>query len=218
LKERESAAKAELTRAQDEARQKCQLAKGSFDGDCPVARVKCPIAGQINGDRERNLKLREKAEAELGRAGHVHRERKLDTEGAERVLAQVAEIVRRTKELEAKLEGMRPSVVRIEQEGHPPDRSKLPSPGPHWKAAADAEQRKRRVEESRVGIQQAWEKLDALDIERGEITRKVRTLRDAVRILGNGGAQKEVAVSELARIEAIANELLRQNGWTSRCR
>lgn len=212
LKEREAGIKAELTRAQDEARAKCQLAMGKFDGICPVAGLTCPIASQINGDRERNLELRNEAELALGRIGIEHRQVKTEIQERESWIREGEQLDRKLAELSAKLEGMKPSIARIEKDGHPPNRTSLPDPRPIWKEASDAEQRRRILEEAREGIVKAWSKIDEIKIAREKLSREIQILREALIILGKGGAQKVIAVSELARIEALANDLLGQNG------
>ena len=63
--------------AERELRTKLQVARGQFDGACPVAQLLCPATQVINGDRKRNADTYEKArQAEMdAKEGHGNVER-----------------------------------------------------------------------------------------------------------------------------------------------
>src|SRR5262249_10338892 len=131
-------ARAELTRAQDDHARKCQVARGQFDGRCPVAGVKCPATSAINADWESGQDLLKNAEQRLDAAGHEHREGKPAPAEGEGPTDAAVKLDGKISTAESKLAGMALSLERVERLGHPPE-EKLPDPAGSWAEVSAAD-------------------------------------------------------------------------------
>lgn len=212
LRDVEQASRADLTRAQDEHRQKCELARGEFDGRCPVAGIDCPVKDKINGDRKKSRQLVKEAEKNLARAEGDYRKQKMLLDGALRVLDEGRDLQQGVAELTSRIDALAPTVERVKRVGAAEGGAAQPDVDELWSQVSLLEAHLRNCQEGRGLIAQGWRELDRLVGERKVVAANVALLREVVALLGPGGAQKEVAVAELERIQALANETLRRSG------
>jgi len=184
-------------------------ARGTFDGTCPVAELQCPIKEQINQRRGAAKKTHEAAIAlnlEMNlkfatTAGDLtkHRNAFLDYQ----------EKQARLKEMRARALKLQPDMERRRQVDLS---SSLEEP-----KAQEADQRKvvdegvSKVTHFTWAVQSYADATKLIEVQNAEIkklTLAEQTASQATLIFGRNGAQRRVAESALAQIEARANEAL----------
>ena len=194
-------------------RQKRQLARGEFDGACPVAGIDCPAKESINAERSRNAKLAAEAEKKHEAQHAKAHEAALGEAEARRQLG----LARRLQE---RLDVLREQAKKLA------DQARLAKDGPEpadpialrqelEKERGDMMDAKGKVERLR-----AWGKeLDdavvtrrTLNEKKAEIAGQLGTFREAAVIFGKRGAQRRVAEGALLQIQDDANEMLRESG------
>lgn len=183
-------------------------AKGTFDGQCPIAKLECPAVDKINADRvsaralyAEAIKARDDLQREIAGLRSELQEASFKLQTHQRDVARLEDMRARAKEVR-------------EQLANRPDGSSV--------SVTDARAKLDEVTAHHASIVQevsryAW-RLTAIgeatiEIERAEAG--IKALRDdeavassAVLIFGRNGAQKMVAESALSQIEARANEAL----------
>lgn len=215
-KERE-AALMEVTTAvgilQRDAHQKQQLARGEFDGKCPVAGIECPARAPINASFEQNRNLASAANAKC-RAGAEKHAALRSEEQAARAEFQAADRIRQ------RLDGLREQAGRLKPlakaaaeagEGQDPVaiRARLE------KERGDSMDERAMIERLRgwLGeLDRGEETRTTLAAKRAEIEKQLGTYREAAAIFGKRGAQRRVAEGALGQIEDDANEALKACG------
>lgn len=197
--------------ASREEQTKRTVAKGEFDGACPVAGISCPAKDAINADR---LASRDAHAAVAKKVGEV---------GARLATAKAAEqssraALQEVERIEQRLEGLREQARRL---------------APEAKAAKDAGPGidplvvRARLEKERTDMMELRSKIDRLkasvaDLESIEKTREGLLVRQAeidakLVVIREGAAifkaaQRRVAEGALAMIEADANDALASSG------
>lgn len=200
----------QLVRAEDDAHAKCQLARGEFDGVCPIVSAPCPAKSVIEAQRSRNKKNAEEAAqaARELRAAHEPLDKAVD----EAARAMGAWDVKR-----ARVEQLRAEARSVKR-----DVEAVPA-GEGRDSAAIAVDLDRAATEERVARQygaqvaaavklaeeslraaQGWERVAD---ERGL---HLTAAAEAAALLGWNGAQRRVAAAALSRVERSANALLRE--------
>lgn len=190
-----------------------EVARGEFDGRCPVAGIDCPARDQINADgtaQRKRLKVLESARERVHSVGDGWTTR-------------VDELERALREHDGgtdRLQWLREQVQRVSE------RAKA--------TFADGDTRSRDVQEERVleaertratlavAVESAKrradqrERLDAMVAEYRQdvvdLERELRVRREAQQVLGKQGAQRRVAEPALARIRDDADALLADAG------
>lgn len=204
---------AELEGLAREVRQKRQLARGEFDGACPVAGIDCPAKDPINAERRRNAELAAIAEKKHEeKSGLVHAAAVMeaatrrDLQDAQRMKdrldllrEQAKKLAEQARAASAAGEPVDPIAIRQDLE----------------KERGDMMDAKGKVERLR-----AWGKeLDDAAVTRktlyerkAEIAGQLGTFREAAVIFGKRGAQRRVAEGALQQIQDDANSMLRECG------
>lgn len=191
-----------------EARSKLRLvepvAKGQFDGQCPVVGIPCPARAEVEGQRhhaqKQTTELKGLIDAENLQYAEFQRRVRAEEE-SKRVRAAVA------KENQ-QLEQMRADLERQYDE--------LPEPGEH---EPGAEERARAAQEA-LGRAKAemehWERTEAAyrvaQQELSEVRAKLALTQAAAAVMGRQGAQRRIAERALQVIEADANTMLADGG------
>lgn len=215
LRTRAEQASNEAARLQREAREKQALARGEFDGRCPVGGMACPVASDLNArDRENAAAAREGAEnARRAReASEVARKAQDAAEGlsraAERARARADSARRKADALRTRLDATAP--VMLSTKGPRPE---LPE------ELAEARERRDRARDDARNASRAHAEVERLagQIEQtvrelAELRAKSRTKREALEILGRRGAQRRIAEEALREVEDEANALLARAG------
>jgi DNA repair exonuclease SbcCD ATPase subunit len=199
--------------ARDVVSQRRLLARGEFDGTCPVAGIECPAKATINASSRQNaLRLDEAqtvanaAEARYGASSTKERTATSAYQEALRLgerldgLRQRAKVLKATHAAVAKLppdkgdERIRQSISAL--------RDRIPALSSQLTTIIQARSHLKTVQERRAVCAQELSVIDAeLDVHRAALT-----------ILGRNGAQRRVAEGALAAIGNDANALLAECG------
>jgi DNA repair exonuclease SbcCD ATPase subunit len=192
---------------------KTTLARGKFDGVCPVAGIDCPAKDPINSERERNAKLLAEADKKYSEQYETwHRARE-----AERAAhSQLSE----GKALESRLNNLRENARRLAPLAQAAKEG--PDPVNPIEIRAKLDQARSEMLDARARLQRytGWvEELDqaaknkaALVAKKAEYATELGTYREAVVVFGKRGAQRRVAEGALSQIQDDANEVLRSCG------
>lgn len=204
----------DLRSANDDFKSKAALAKGKFDGVCPVDGHACPDAAGMNAERAKNTKA---AEAAVVRLETVKARKDQANEQADGLIAAR----HRIEKLDVQAKKLReaaskPELVaaceRIERDGNPPDDDDNASKSEATKAMLDADAKAREAERHASELRCVYQSLAQAKAEREAVAKKVRTQREAVAILGRNGAQRRIAEGALAEIDAGANAMIAAAG------
>jgi len=193
--------------ARDERDKKQQLARGRFDGKCPVGDCPCPIADDLNAPREKNQKLLQKAVEDYAQLQN-------EALGLKETNDEIDERSRDAQHLRQKLETMRltasnlqPSKKLIVKIGNPPTGEEHPEGRQaHEEAALKARELARDVEL----IENLTKQLHECRRDQAETREELEIMRRAVWLFGRDGAQRVAAELSLGQIESGAVELLRE--------
>lgn len=189
------------------------LAKGQFDGRCPVAGIQCPAKDSINQDRENNRRRAEEAEKACAVAEAQLDEAEKKARAARAALQEAERIGQRLEVLREQAKRLAPLAKAAKEGGEPED--------PHI-VRARLEKERGELMEVQLAIQnlRSWAKelddiaktRENLRAKRREIDAKVGVFREAVVVFGKRGAQRRVAEGALGQIEEGANRVLRDIG------
>lgn len=180
------------------------VARGSFDGQCPVVGIACPARAEVEGQRHHAkveaTRLTDEVQAIL--KTRTEAERRVRLEEETRRLADSA-----LKE-NAKLEQMRADLERQYDE--------LPEPGDH-DPQAEAMARQAHDALTRATVEhEAWQRAEKayrdVQAELGHTRRKLALAQTAAFVMGRQGAQRRIAELALQSIEADANAMLADGG------
>lgn len=192
----------------NELRAKRVLARGQFDGRCPVATIECPARSKINamrGEHDKDVSRLMQASADADQAAHAAKQ---DADAAHADLQAYERKV-------ARLESMRGEAARlIEQieragDGEPEDREKLRS-GLDRVQQEVVELRTERDAYQRAiaEVEKADAELACLAEQKRAIAAELEAARASLAILGKQGTQRRLAEGALSEIEARAREML----------
>jgi DNA repair exonuclease SbcCD ATPase subunit len=194
--------------------QKQRLARGEFDGQCPVAGIACPAREGINGRVEANRKLLKVAESEQYVDSTASRAAADRMQRAQEALQAFDHKVAERKAMQNRAEQLRqqagdgggPCMAQAEFDRA---RYRHGDAVTAWAAAtglhAELSGRRSRVMDAtvRLGVAMA---------EAGMLNDQLQTLREATAVLGRTGAQRRVAEGALGAIEQGANARLQGAG------
>lgn len=212
VRQAELDAEVTLQDAQKEVRRIAGLVHGAgFDGRCPVTGGQCPVGDDI------------KSESAQMQAQH---------DEAQRVSTSALEVKRRTSAARAQLEGdearrqadqgrlqgMRDRASGMIDEINAlkgalgddlPDAEHVRTTVSRLQAKIGIDRGELAAAEKTLGSVDGWTgELRGVEAEREALAPKLKTHREAMVVLGRGGAQREIAEGNLAEIEAGANDLM----------
>lgn len=206
---------AEAEEGAREVRRLKALARGEWDGKCPVAGIACPATAEINARVAQNAGLLRAAEVVLGERN----QRKL---WAESEFSKLKARSQQRDRLETRLEHMRGEASKMMaepwyEEGQPDPPTGIPSKArTRFQEAAEhlASVHAKRKHAEAVRSQQgaAREEAKKLRAQAAEVDGQLAVWRSALLIFGKGGAQRRVAEGVLAHLEAGANGMLAEAG------
>jgi DNA repair exonuclease SbcCD ATPase subunit len=200
----------EAQRLQRTARDKQVLARGEFDGRCPVGGQTCPITKELNAKHRENTKAAREAakEASEARDRSEHARRELDAaEGQLRIVERAKE---RYALLVSRLERMKPiDVPEFDEERADELQMLLHGAKRRRDEARDA---LRDAQSAIAEVQRIGKRIEDTVRELATIKDRIRTKREAVEILGRRGAQRRIAEAALTEVEEGANALLSRAG------
>lgn len=206
-------AKAALNAAREALAGAKRLVSGQFDGRCPVMCGPCPVSDTVKAKVEGNARLTAAA-ASTERAAAIESGKAAD---ARRMLdGRLSVLTSKASQLDAlrrKAAALKPAWDEIQANGQPPDTSELAA------ELGRAMDERLAASKSYYGIKSSLEDVEKWFGEWGELTHaradlsgQIARHREALAILGRGGAQKRLAEFALAEIEADANALLVESG------
>lgn len=196
-----------LSRVRDDCQRKAELAKGAFNGTCPIDGHACPDAATMNAacDTNRaNLRAAEAARAD-----------------AERVLGEARKGAENASAAWRRVEGLRGQIEALKRQsrvmvGHaPPDPGEAPpvvDDREPWDRFQAAEAELREAERQADLLRRSFTDTCAIEAEIAEANAEIETMREAVAVLGRQGAQRAIAEGALGEIEEGANALLQEAG------
>lgn len=200
----------EASRLQRIARDKQTLARGEFDGTCPVGGQVCPITKELNAKRMENEAAARQAakEASEARDRSDHARRELDAMEAQRRAAERAK--ERHAALASRLERMK--VVDVpefdENRAHVLDGLLRDAKARRDEARDRSRDAKNAIDE----VERIGKRIEESVRELASIKTQIQTKREAVEILGRRGAQRRIAEGVLQEVEEGANALLSRAG------
>ncbi len=193
--------------------QKRVVARGEFDGACPVAKIVCPAKAKINEMRTENANDLRDIRTRLDAAHTAFDKASADHKTAEALSQERDRKEAHLESLRGQARFLQPSVRAAEAGGEP----------------VPVEQAEAALREAQAGLVQS--KTDALSIRKGleavdkatasieklrvllgEVDAELTVHRAATVILGKQGAQRRLAEGALADIEIGANGMLRECG------
>lgn len=204
---------ADYSLAERELSQKRALARGQFDGQCPVAGIECPAKEKINSERQRNALLLEGAQASHGLVS-----RSLEMSNRTRQMASAE--LQEAERIESKLEQMRRRAAEMMPAYEQAKVSEAPEDLQVIRGRLDAAQMKLQEAQGALGAVRgavtgygaAVARIEEIRTTLDEARAQLAVLREAGVIFGKTGAQRRVAEGALEEIEGGANDMLRSCG------
>lgn len=203
-----------LRLAQQVARDKRTLARGEFDGTCPVGGVQCPIKAELNANARKNADLYDSAaqhEASLQKVFDADRQALQDAQDDERAAERLASSLE-SKRAEARR--LMPAARRVLNLGVE-ERPVPETDADLAQARANQDEASTALLELRVLAAEVKRNIISIAIradERDARQARVELLREAAQILGRRGAQRALAEAMLGEVEQGANRALADCG------
>lgn len=183
------------------------VAKGEFDGKCPVAKIKCPATSQINqlGSVSR-IRLEEARKAKLD-ASQSHDMQDEILKDLQRQFREIEKAKGQLETLEQEIELAKESKKWLATHPEPPpyDSSVDERYEKAVHSLADC------VSRETVLAKQVLEQV-SLKAESEALRPQIELYRQAMLILGRSGVQRVIAEGALAQIEGVGNQALGQVG------
>lgn len=185
------------------------LARGEFDGACPVTGDKCPVPNKVleagNKNRERLLTVKE--QAEKARAKQNECRNKLDGTRAQLNLLAT---------LRAQAEALTKAIASGDE--HQAFLDANPEPEDSAAVTQEVVDAEEALGAARLKLQEAEQKVARLARRLDEVKRAVANIGDARammarynrirRAAGRQGAQRDIALSSMRRVQGRGNEML----------
>jgi DNA repair exonuclease SbcCD ATPase subunit len=208
----ERAAAAEMGSAAQEERERRKVALGQFDGQCPVAGIRCPAKDDINQMSRRSKAALDKASARYGFERQNH-------EKAAELVTQARAAQQEVERLTVRLDTLREQIAPLHKEHRKLRGLKSVDVGP---INAAIQQQHGKIRELAVQVdahKRALKEVDRALSEKERLTGLVASLerdcavyREALLVFGKQGAQRRVAEAALREIEQGANGMLGESG------
>lgn len=189
------------------------VARGEFDGKCPVSDIECPATKTINSKRKAAQEAYEALRAQSEKTSIAYEEAKTALSHAMAANQDYDRKSVRLQQLRDQAKQLAPHAKIHAEAGPLPDREAArtdlaSAQQAAQRLSAEQAQLQARIKSAKTSVE-ALAKLD--DAMKG-IETKLATAREALVIFGKNGAQRRVAESALSHIEAGANQLLRDAG------
>lgn len=193
----------EAEKAEDVVRQKAVLARGEFDGICPVGGIECPAKTQLNNDAACARLLVAEAEVSRGKvlatlttaaaAAHEARE---DVEARDELQKDIKYGRARMNDFKAERDAFL-ALEAVEETGQASDlEQKL------GEVRTTADVLRRRL----YNVRELRERMLTAEAAREVLQARITGRREALQILGPSGAQRRLVEGFLSRVETAANE------------
>jgi DNA repair exonuclease SbcCD ATPase subunit len=204
---------AAMVAGDEEVRAKSRLAKGEFDGVCPVAGIECPAKAQIQGMGREHA-------AALKHAVHQYGVLQGDYKLAQGALETAQAVQRRIEAIESRLISFREEAKRLQADARAYDELAVEADDFEPRAGDEYEvlfARMTSLQVRRADLRRGVEEYQVAMDELRQIDDYAATHREALAIFGRQGAQKRVAEESLREIEDEANALLSGAGIDLEC-
>lgn len=197
---------ARMMEAGKDAKQKGALARGEFDGKCPVGGVTCPIAKDLNASRKANAKAHESAIDVYDSACKAANAARVEMEAAE-------EAARKRGDIAIKRENMLARMKRAKEQGSAEVVGLNADEAQEEVAACESEHAAEVAGEALARarlatLKSASVELNEVDSQLASFKRDSRAIQAVRRLFGRQGAQRVVAQRALSDITDGANALL----------
>lgn len=210
LRQASQDASEEASRLQRIARDKQTLARGEFDGKCPVGGQLCPVTKELNAKHRENATVAREAAKEASEARDRSDKARREIEAAEAQMRTVERTKERHALLASRLERTRPIDVPEFDESRADEVDDLLRNAKRRRD--EARDRLRDVQNAIAEVQRIGKRIEETVRELATIKDRIRTKREAVEILGRRGAQRRIAEVVLHEVEEGANALLSRAG------
>lgn len=200
----------ESQRLQRIARDKQTLARGEFDGTCPVGGQPCPITKELNTKGRENATAAREASEEASEARDRSERARKELDGVEGQLRQAERAKERVATLSARLDRTNPIDVPDFDENRASELDGLMRDAK--RKGDEARDRARDARHAIAEVERIAKRIEETARDLGAIKDRVRTKREAVEILGRRGAQRRIAEVALQEVEEGANSLLSRAG------
>ena len=198
-----------LGKARAAVDQKRQLARGKFDGNCPVGDCPCPIVDDLNARREENARGHTEAAERFGTLQNEAMQLKQDTEEIDDRKRERDRLLYRGQDLKKQAGKLLAAKRLIDEIG--------PAPEDHDNDDEGLRLRRDTAAVVLAGLERDIDRFDELNArleqlgaDQGDIDERLKLARQAAWIFGRDGAQKRAAERALGEIESGANARLRQ--------
>lgn len=198
-----------LGNARTQLEQKRLLARGKFDGNCPVGDCPCPIVDDLNARREKNAQVHAAAAGQFGTLQNEAMKLKRDSDEIDERKHERDRLLYRCQDLKKQAGKLLPAKKLIAEIGPAPDDHDTDDEGLQLRrdtaavVVAGLERDLDRFDELNAHLEQ-------LSASQGDIEKRLKVARQAAWIFGPHGAQKRAAERALGEIESGANARLRQ--------
>lgn len=204
-------ARAKMQAAGAEVKTKAALARGEFDGRCPVGGIVCPAKNDLNRMAAENRVEHKRALSVYDDSCRAESIARSEQEDAARVDREKAGLLGQREKLRERYAALREATKAPLPDG--PDvveaREKLTAATDAYRKAADVQATARAAFETAQNAMLDRARMqDTVDKAKDQAT----LLRAALRVFGRQGAQQRIAEAALAEIEQGANALLRDAG------
>jgi DNA repair exonuclease SbcCD ATPase subunit len=190
---------------------KQKLARGQFDGACPVAGIECPAKDPINAAFARNTELEKAAREHVDSYRQTRHDAMMASGDARARLQEAERLVMRLEALREQVKRIQDDAERAKKSGEPADPTELRT------ALQNAQHIYQSVRDQLGNLKRGLIDLDGIDTTRARLLEEQAKLskvlgmqREAVVIFGKKGAQRRVAEGSLAQIEEDANKVLEE--------
>lgn len=199
----------QVQQASADERAAARLARGEFDGVCPVGGIACPAKDQLNADadtaRNRLATSRRRLTIVNGSA-----------DAAAAALSAARNVERNAQSAAARLGAIRPEMARLKP-AHAAaaalSAAELTAPVPMTTADLDAAVRQLdTIKERRAALAAAVKRGADADAARAALAPDITARREALQLLGPSGAQRRLVDDFLGEVEDAANEDLASAG------
>ncbi len=189
------------------------VARGDFDGKCPIADIECPATKQINAERTRG-------KITLDRATEEERRTRSEAVEHDQLATSALHAFNEAGSKCSRLEHLRQRAAKLAEEAEKADDIPPPEDGDALRlrlqqAREHVETRLRELTQASRAIEIA----DAVDVEEKTIDAEVqiietnlRLARAALVVFGKQGAQRKISEEVLGSIEDEANAMLSNAG------
>ena len=189
-----------LMAANTEMKRAAAVARGEFDGVCPVAGIQCPAQGQINQDRKQ-------ARAQLDERRKTTDQARVKLDTAEAALREAQQQVERMRSANARVNGLTQR-IGDEECGIPGREPVVLKASPVSETVSKLAMVRTTLGEIERNAQEQQELKDKV----GLVERRLALLRVATVVLGRRGAQRVLADRACQAFEHGANERLARAG------